>query len=260
MKSGKWLLMAGVLAALAGCGRVNLYSDLSEQQANEVAAVLIAAQIDADKRPSETKSWMVLIDKAELPRAMDVLETSGYPKGRVQTMAEIFKKDGFISSPLEERARFIAATQQELQQTIEKMNGVLAARVHLALPERDPLSEKFVPPSVSVFVKYAQETKFDSVGIENVKSIVKDAIEGLASERITVVVTPAVGPWRKSIRPHLETLAEYSYQHPAVSPTTWLLAACSGFVLLVLVGLFFVRARWLPWLFKLVRSETNRAT
>jgi type III secretion protein J len=258
MKSGKRLLMAGVLIALAGCGKVNLYSDLSEQQANEVAAVLIAAQIDADKRASETKSWMVLIDKAELPRAMDVLETAGYPKGRAQTMAEIFKKDGFISSPLEERARFIAATQQELQQTIEKMNGVLAARVHLALPERDPLSDKFVPPSVSVFVKYAQETKFDSAGIENVKSIVKDAIEGLASERITVVVTPAVGPWRKSVRPHSETLAEYSYQHPMISPTTWLMTVCAGLLLLLIGGVFFMRARWMPYLLKLVKAEPKR--
>jgi type III secretion protein J len=246
MNPGNKFLNVCVAIFLVGCGKINLYSDLSEQQANEVTAVLIAAQIDADKQASENKSWMVLIDKAELPRAMDVLETSGFPKSRAPTMAEIFKKDGFISSPLEERARFIAATQQELQQTVEKMNGVLAARVHLALPERDPLSDKFVPPSVSVFVKYAQEVKFDAAGIENVKSIVKDAIEGLASEKITVVVTPAAGPWRKSIRPHVDTLAEYSYQRPFISLTAWLMIAGLLFLLLLSAGIFFTRAQWLP--------------
>jgi type III secretion protein J len=237
---------------LAGCGRIDLYTNLSEQQANEVAAVLLAAEIDADKRLSETKAWAVRIEKSNLPRAMDVLEGAGVPRSSAPTMAELFKKDGFISSPLEERARFIAATAMELQQTLGRMNGVLDARVHLAMPERDPLTDAVVPPSASVFVRYAQDVKFaENGGVNNVKALVRDAVEGLAPERITVVATPSAGSWRHSVRPTDKLLAGYAYQRPWLSPETGLGLGA----LLLLAGLFalwWTRARWLPR-FKRVR-------
>jgi type III secretion protein J len=237
---------AAVTALLVGCGRIELYTDLSEQQANEVAAVLIAAEIDADKLRGEEKSWAVRIDKAQLPRAMDVLETAGMPRRGTQGMAELFRKDGFISSPLEERARFIAATSLELQQTLSRMNGVVDARVHLAMPERDPLTDAVVPPSASVFVKYAQTVRFaESGGVDNVKALVRDAVEGLAVERITVVATPATGSWRHSVRPSAAVLEGYAYQRPWLPGEAWLAMAVTA-LLAAAGGLWWTRARWWP--------------
>jgi type III secretion protein J len=231
---------------LAGCGRIDLYTNLSEQQANEVAAVLLAAEIDADKRVSETKAWAVRIVKSDLPRAMDVLEGAGVPRTSAPTMAELFKKDGFISSPLEERARFISATAMELQQTIGRMNGVLDARVHLAMPERDPLTDAVVPPSASVFVRYAQDVKFaENGGVGNVKALVRDAVEGLAPERITVVATPSAGSWRHSVRPTDKLLAGYAYQKPLVSGEVWAVVTVV-LVLLAAAAAWWTRARWMP--------------
>jgi type III secretion protein J len=236
----------GAALLLVGCGRIDLYTNLSEQQANEVAAVLLAAEIDADKHVSETKAWAVRIEKSNLPRAMDVLEGAGVPRTSAPTMAELFKKDGFISSPLEERARFISATAMELQQTLGRMNGVLDARVHLAMPERDPLTDAVVPPSASVFVRYAQDVKFaENGGVNNVKALVRDAVEGLAPERITVVATPSAGSWRHSVRPTDKLLAGYAYQKPWLSLDTWL-ALGVALSLLAAVALWWTRARWWP--------------
>jgi type III secretion protein J len=240
------LVLACAALLLAGCGRVDLYTSLSEQQANEVAAVLLAAEIDADKHISETKAWAVRIEKADLPRAMDVLEGAGVPRAHAPTMAELFKKDGFISSPLEERARFISATQSGLEQTIGRMNGVLDARVHLAMPERDPLTDAIVPPSAAVMVRYAQDAKFaENGGVGNVKALVRDAVEGLAPERITVVATPSAGSWRHSVRPTDKLLAGYAYQKPWLRGEVWL---SIGLLLLLLAlgALWWTRARWLP--------------
>jgi type III secretion protein J len=240
-------LLAISALLMAGCSRIDLYTNLHEQQANEVAAVLIAAQIDADKQLSESKLWSVRIDKSDLPRAMDVLDTSGYPRTSSLTMAEVFKKDGFISSPLEERARFISATAQELQQTISRMNGVVDARVHLAMPERDPLTDAIVPASASVFVKYGQNIKFDeSGGLVNVKALVRDAVEGLAPERITVVAVPVIGPWRQAIRPSNNMLADYAYQKPVVSQTVWLMAAIGVLLSAAAALAWWTRQRWQP--------------
>jgi type III secretion protein J len=247
----------GAALLLAGCGRIDLYTNLSEQQANEVAAVLLAAEIDADKHVSETKAWAVRIEKSNLPRAMDVLEGAGVPRTSTPSMAELFKKDGFISSPLEERARFISATAMELQQTINRMNGVLDARVHLAMPERDPLTDAIVPPSASVFVRYAQDVKFaENGGVNNVKALVRDAVEGLAPERITVVATPSAGSWRHSVRPTDKLLAGYAYQKPWLSPQTWL-AIAVALLLAGLVALWWTRSRWWP---KFTRARRAAST
>jgi type III secretion protein J len=256
VKPRRWV---GVCAALllAACSRIDLYTSLSEQQANEVAAVLLAAEIDADKRISETKAWAVRIDKSDLPRAMDVLEGAGVPRAHAPSMAELFKKDGFISSPLEERARFIAATQTGLEQTVGHMNGVLDARVHLAMPERDPLTDAIVPPSASVVVRYAQDFKFaENGGVNNVKALVRDAVEGLAPERITVVAQPSTGSWRHSVRPTDKLLAGYAYQKPWLSLETWL-ALGLALLLAVLVALWWTRARWLS---KLKRGRRTAQT
>jgi type III secretion protein J len=240
-----WIVCAALL--LAGCGRIDLYTNLSEQQANEVAAVLLAAEIDADKQLSETKAWAVRIQKSDLPRAMDVLDVSGYPKLSTPSMADIFKKDGFISSPLEERARFISATQLELQQTISRMNGVLDARVHLAMPERDPLTDQVIPPSASVSIRYAQNVKFaESGGVADVKALVRDAVEGLAVDRITVLATPTVGPWRYTLRPSGNQLAGYAYQKPWVPLEGWIvigIVAAAGLGW----GAWRTRHRWMVW-------------
>jgi type III secretion protein J len=240
------LLVAGILCA---CSRIDLYTNLREQEANEVAAVLLAAQIDADKQQSENKLWSVRIDKPDLPRAMDVLDGSGYPHTTTQTMAEVFKKDGFISSPLEERARFISATAQELQHTIARMNGVVDARVHLAMPERDPLTDAVVPASASVFLKYGQNVKFDeNGGLVNVKALVRDAVEGLTPERITVVAVPVSGPWRQAIRPSNQLLNEYAYQRPWLSNgAAWLLGSLGVLGLVGFLG-WWTQPRWRPWL------------
>jgi type III secretion protein J len=235
---------------LVGCSRIDLYTNLSEQQANEVAAVLLAAEIDADKRVSETKAWAVRIVKSDLPRAMDVLDGAGVPRAATPSMAELFKKDGFISSPLEERARFIAATAMDLQHTFGRMNGVLDARVHLAMPERDPLTDRIVPASAAVFVKYSQDVKFaESGGVDNVKALVRDAVEGLSVDRITVVATPAASSWRHAVRPSSELLAGYAYQKPWVPGEAWI-AIGMGLAALGAALLWWRRESWLPrWRF-----------
>jgi type III secretion protein J len=259
MSKRSFLFLLIVCVQLMGCGQVSLYSNLSEQQANEVTAVLIGAEINADKAFTDAKAWRVQIDKADFPRAMDVLEQAGLPRERNVTMAEVFKKEGFISSPLEERARFIAATAQELERTISLVVGVLEARVHLAMPERDPLTDKIVPSSASVFVKYSKDTKLgDAGGVANIKAIVKDAVEGLSAERITVVAIPGREPWRQTIRPSKDVTAAYAYQRPLISPTQWLTVGIATLIVSVCAG-WYTRDRWWKklWLAKKTSTRTG---
>jgi len=95
-----------------------------------------------------------------------------------------------VSSPLEERARLIYGLSQELSQTVSSIDGVVEARVHLAMPEADPLAETQKPSSASVFIKHDPQVDLtDRVGA--IKALVVNSVEGLPYDRVTVVLVPA---------------------------------------------------------------------
>jgi type III secretion protein J len=164
---------------MAGCGRAVLYGNLSEQQANEVEAVLLAAKVDADKQLAENKKgWSVTVSKGDFPQAMRLLKSAGLPAEPFESMGEVFKKEGFVSSPTEERARYLFAMSQELSHTLEEIDGVVSARVHIALPENDPLTEGKKSASASVVIIEQPGAKLRERETD-IKAIVTDGVEGL---------------------------------------------------------------------------------
>jgi type III secretion protein J len=102
----------------------------------------------------------------------------------------VFKREGFISSPLEERARLLHAMSQEMSNTLTHIDGVITARVHLVVPERNPLSDQPLPASASVFIKHrADRSLADQV--PQIKALVVNSIEGLSYENVTVALFSA---------------------------------------------------------------------
>lgn len=169
--------LAGLL--LVGCGRAPLYSQLDEQQANELMAALLDSGIQADKAPSPSKvGWEVRIGRGDFPYAMQVLRSRGLPRAQYASLGEIFKKQGFASSAIEEKARYIYGLQQELAHTLSLMPGVVDARVHIALPDRNPLGGDTTDSSAAVMI-------FEQAGSRvrdretDIKVLVKDSVEGL---------------------------------------------------------------------------------
>ena len=79
---------------------------------------------------------------------------------------------------------------QELSQTISSIDGVVQARVHIAVPEADPLSEEPKPSSASVFIRHSPDVDLSSQ-VGSIKALVTNSIEGLPYDRVTVVLFPA---------------------------------------------------------------------
>ena len=181
--------VAAVLAAvvLAGCSRAPLYTDLTESQANEVQAALLAAHIDAQKTAmTKSKGWSIAVAHSAIPQAMAVLEAAGLPRQSLRTLGDVFPKESFVSSPLEERARYIFALSQEVQQTLMQLDGVVDARVHIALPERSLLDDRPQSASASVVIIERPGANLE-LRETDIKAIVTDGIEGLKDvNRVTV--------------------------------------------------------------------------
>ncbi|VTU29612.1 Nodulation protein NolT precursor [Variovorax sp. RA8] len=180
----RWLAALLLLLALAGC-KVPLYSNLNEQEANEIVAALSGEGIDAAKSKLEGTSWQVEVEQSRLGQALDVLRTQGLPAERYTTMGEVFQKQGLVSTPSEERMRYIYAVSQELSQTLRNVDGVVAARVHVVIPANDPLSEKIRPSSAAVFIKHRPDVDLRLLA-PAVKDMVAHSIEGLTHDQVSL--------------------------------------------------------------------------
>lgn len=196
----KFILIISTLY-LSGC-QVDLYTNLSERVGNEMLAILISNDIDAKKISGKKNTVNLTVKESQLAEAVQLLRRNGYPKDEFASVGTVFQKDGLISSPLEERVRYVYAVSQDLSETLSNLDGVLTARVHVVMPEGDQLNE--TPAKASVFIKHSPEVDLNKQ-IPKIKLLVNNSIDGLEYEKIMVALFPALNE-SKSSNPLLSNL------------------------------------------------------
>jgi type III secretion protein J len=193
-KRNRWLSAFFVLLSLllSGCGSVTLFNNLEESEVNEMIAILKQYGISSSKIIRK-ESCALSLSLENFSTAIDLLGAHGYPLPRYQTLGDVFKKSGLVSSPLEERIRFMNALGESIALTLSKIPGVLKARVHVVIPDNDPYAEKTVPASASVFIAFRQDSTVED-SVREIKNLVSNSVEGLEFEKVTVSLFPVVLP------------------------------------------------------------------
>jgi type III secretion protein J len=190
MKFFLHILLATSLLFLTGCQREDLYGNLTEADANEMLGLLLARGVDAAKVQQKAGKFTLVVPKNQFAKAVDTLQWFGLPKQQYSNLGDLFQKSGMVSSPTEERVRYVYGLSQTIAETLSNIGGVITSRVNLVLPDNDPFSGGIKPSSASVFLK-VRPGLVSTTLIPQIKNLVMNSVEGLSYDRITVTVVQA---------------------------------------------------------------------
>ncbi|HEY0710760.1 MAG TPA: hypothetical protein VGG33_28405, partial [Polyangia bacterium] len=181
---------------LAAC-EMPIQHGLDETSANEILNALEGSQIPAKKNLAEASgdapTFVVTVARDDAPRAMELLRSRGLPRVNRNGLAETYAQASLVPSPTEERARYLKALANDIERTLETIEGVVSARVHIVMAESDPLGadpKPRVPAQAAVLLKARAGYALGVKELEFQK-LVAGSVPGLTPQSVAVVVTAA---------------------------------------------------------------------
>ena len=159
-----------------------LYSDLS---AADAAAVV--DELDAQGVPYELADGgtMIMVPRDAVYQTRIDLSAQGIPEGS-EGGYSLLDDQGLATSDFQEQTDFKRAMEGELANTIEAIDGVDTAVVHLALPEKQVFSDERQPATASVLVDTKPGVTLDPQQVQAVVNLVAASVEGLDPDKVTV--------------------------------------------------------------------------
>lgn len=186
-------LLAFLVIMLSSC-MSELHHDLSENEANEMIHLLQTDGITAVKsidQDAENRKWMVRVRRSQLDLATECLIRSGVPRVDHPTFDDMFTDSGLIPTSMQENARFVNALAGEISATLQRIDGVIEARVLLVVPDLNPqyhdlYSNQATRPSASVLLK-TDVANIPSITDSDICRLVAASVQNLEPERVIVV-------------------------------------------------------------------------
>src|SRR5579859_7812833 len=128
----------GVALSVAACA-VPVANGLDELEANRIVVALDRASIDATKEadPATEGKFRVDVSRDDVAAALGAMKDEELPRPRPPGVLDAFGKGALVPSETQERGAFIAGLEGDFERTLDGIDGVLSARVHLNLPEPD---------------------------------------------------------------------------------------------------------------------------
>lgn len=191
------VLVLAVAFFVAGCGRVELHRDLTEEDANEIMVLLAENDIKADKKREVRQnvvSFIIEVRESDMIKARSLLVKHNLPRRKELGLTGVYKEKGLIPTPDEQKARFLLAIKGEIINSLERLPQIVDADVVLNIPTKDEFADAEVQyrqrPTASAIVRLKPDVPgVKSVTEAKIQQFVANAVEGMNPRDVTVILS-----------------------------------------------------------------------
>jgi type III secretion system YscJ/HrcJ family lipoprotein len=176
---------------LTGCQQNELLKGLDQQQANEVIAILQRHNIEARKTDQGKTGYSITVSPPDFAAAVDWLKLYSLPSRPRVEIAQMFPSDSLVSSPRAEKARLYSAIEQRLEQSIQTMDSILSARVHVSYDGEAEETARQATQNmhISALAVYNRDDIDPVLTVNDIKRFLKNSFTQVEYENISVVLS-----------------------------------------------------------------------
>jgi flagellar biosynthesis/type III secretory pathway M-ring protein FliF/YscJ len=160
-----------------------LFTHLSDRAGGEVIAAL--EQIDIPYRLSTTDGT-IEVPADQLHAARYRLAARGLPKSDDDVQDEADGSPAFGASSLQEQQRYQRGLEIDLARSIQKLDAVDLARVHLALPKVSPFLRDAPPATAAVLVRLRDGAQLSAEQVATIQTLVAASVPRLKRADVQV--------------------------------------------------------------------------
>ncbi len=160
-----------------------LYSNVADSDGGAIIAAL--QQMNVPYRFADGGS-AIMVPEANVHEARLKLAAQGLPKGGLAGF-ELMENQKFGTSQFAEQVNYQRALEGELARTIQAMQEVQSARVHLALSKPSVFVREQVKPSASVLLKLYPGRMLDRSQVQAIGHLLSSSVPNLPLANVTVV-------------------------------------------------------------------------
>lgn len=162
------------------------YSVLFENVAPSDSALIIQ-QLNSDKVPYKLyNESTILVPSNKVYQERIAIASLGIPK-ESKVGFEIFDKQQFGATDEEQRVKYQRALEGELARTIEGLDPIEAATVHIAIPKDSVFTKRQTKPSASVLLNIKYNSKLTGKQISGIKNLIAASVPNLSAENVKLV-------------------------------------------------------------------------
>ncbi len=159
-----------------------LFTDLSLEDSSAIIKDLERRAIPYELR---NDGAVILVPKDKVTRLRMNLAEGGLPKGGGVGYEIFDKSDALGTTSFVQNINHLRALEGELSRTIQAIDRIQAARVHLVLPERPLFSRETPEASASIVVRV--RGSLEQQQIRAIRHLVASAVSGLKPQRVSIV-------------------------------------------------------------------------
>ncbi|HWR43171.1 flagellar basal-body MS-ring/collar protein FliF [Sporomusa sp.] len=163
---------------------VPLFTTLEAEDAGKVTAKLKEMKVPYEVQTG-SNGTVILVASKDVHRLRLDLASQGLPRGNKGF--EIFDQNKFGATEFQNKVQLLQAIQGELTRTIEQMEEVEKARVHIVMSEDSLYKKSEKPATASIMLKLKPSTQLSQQQVKGIVNLVGHSVQGLKPENITVV-------------------------------------------------------------------------